>query len=333
MTIPSVDGVQATNSLYNNPYLYGGYNLGMASPLYNDSVWDMGSTMSTGYNPISAGMDYGLFNTPGLMSPYGYGYDTFGYGGMYGMYGYSPAAAQAMVQSQSIYMDGMAALNSKQRQINYNGQVDTMGYNVKLNDAKDTTGEDFTRRDTNIEDVCKKINERLEVKDTKGFMDAYNYGLALYAKVYSDVNSKRSDETPSDRTSIKAAFNKRYAELNGGKTIQQKIDECLSGAFGSGFDSVWKMENVDSKEEVKALIEDRPVAYKKQEATYKTFGKITGGVANTALWGGAGTVAGGISGAGIGALFKNAKKGGKYGMAIGLIAGLATGIARSCSRD
>lgn len=327
MTIPSINGVNATNTPYANPYLYNNPVSTMPNPLYNDSIWDMETSMASGYNPMydTAMMGYG-YNMPGYMSPYGY--DMYGYGG-YGLYGMSPAYAQAMVQSQGIYMDGMAALNRKQRAINYNGQIDTMNYDVRLNDAVDTHKEDKTRRDTNINDVFRKMNERLEAQDTQGFYEAYNYGLALYAKVYADVNNKRLDETPSNRTAIKSGFHQKYAEFNGGKTLHQKIDESLPGAFGSGFDSVWRMQDVTSAEEMKSLVDDRPVAYKKQEETYKTFGKITGGVANTALWGAGGTATGAAAGAGIGALFKKAGKGGKFGALIGGAAGLITGAGRS----
>ena len=325
--MPYPDSIQAAGGRYVNPYLYNntGY-MGLTTPLYNDSIWDMGSTLAAGYNPMS---DFSLGYGFG-MSPYGCGYDMYGLGGFgYGMYGMSPAYAQAMMQSQSIYMDGMAALNRRQRAHTYNGQIDTMHYDVSLNDAKDTHHEDKTRRDTNISDVFQKMNERLEAQDTKGFYEIYNYGLALYAKTYADVNDKRLSETPSNRTSIKAAFHERYAEANGGKTLQQKIDETLPGAFGAGFNSVWRMQEVDSAEDIKSLVDDRSVAYKKQEDSYKTFGKITGGVANTAAWTAGGAVAGGTAGAGIGALFKGAKKGGKIGALIGLAAGFVTGIGRS----
>lgn len=326
MTVPSINSVSTTNP-YVNPYLYNGMGYsGLPAPLYNDSVWDMESSMASGYNPMyDTTMSYGL-GMPGYMSS-PYGYDMFGYGGYggYGLYGMSPAYAQAMVQSQGIYMDGMAALNRKQRAINYNGQIDTMNYDVRLSDAQDTHVEDKTRRNTNINDVFRQMNERLEAQDVQGFLEIYNFGLATYAKVYADVNSKRLDETPSNRASIKAAFNQKYMEANGGKTIQQKIDECLQGAFGSGFNSVWRMEDVRSAEEVKALVDDRNVAYKKQEDAYKTFGKITGGVANVGVWGAGGTAAG----AGIGKLLGKAGRGGKFGAIIGGIAGLVTGAGRS----
>ena len=329
MTIPSVDSINT--SQYVNPYMYNNFGyMGMTSPLYNDSIWDMGSMMATGYNPAyDMTMGYGL-GMPGYTSPYSYGYDTFGYGG-YGMYGMSPAYTQAMVQSQSIYMDGMAALNRRQRAHNYNGQIDTMNYDVKLNDAQDTHHEDKTRRDTNISDVIRKMNERLEAQDTKGFYEAYNYGLALYAKVYQDVNGKRLSETPSNRAAVKAAFHKKYEELNSGKTLQEKIDETLPGAFGSGFNSVWRYEDVDSAEAIKSLVDDRPMAYRKQEETYKTFGKITAGVANTGVWTAGGATAGGLAGLGVGKVFKKAKVGGKYGALIGAVAGLLTGVGKSIS--
>ncbi len=323
MTVSSINGVSTANQFVNpyfNNFRYGG----LTSPLYNDSVWDIGSAMSTGYNPIhDVSMGYGV----GMMP---YGYDMYGLGG-YGYYGMSPVYAQAMVQSQGIYMDGMAALNRRQRAHDYNGQIDTMHYDVKLNDAQDTHHEDKTRRDANINDIVRQINERLEAQDSKGFYEAYNYGLSLYAKVYQDVNGKRSEETPSNRAAIKAAFHKKYAELNGGKTIHQKIDETLPGAFGSGFNSVWRYEDVDSAESTKAIVDDRNMAYKKQETTYKTFGKITGGIANTGIWTASGAVAGGVLGAGAGAFFKKAGKFGKYGSIIGALGGLLIGAGRSIS--
>ncbi len=323
MTIPAVDNIISTSSQYVNPYIYNnlGYS-GLTSPLYSDSIWDMGSTMATGYNPmydISMGYGYGI-------SPYSMGDYSSGYG-YYGMM--SPAYAQALVKSQEIYMDGQAALQHKQREINYNGEVDTMNYDVKLSDAKNSHHEDITRRDTNINAIIRKINDRLEAQDTKGFRDAYNEGLSLYAKVYADVNNKRLAETPSASADIINAFQQKYADANGGKTLQQKVDETLPGAFSSGFKSIWRYQNVESAEEIKAMLDDRAIAYKAQEDTYKSFGKLIGGIANTAVCGVGGGIAFGAAGASVGAFLGKAGKFGKIGALIGTIGGLIFGAGRS----
>lgn len=330
MTNP-ITGVSTTS--YRNPYMNWG--------LYNPTTVDMETTMATGYNPSSSlpGMDYGLFNSLGYSSPYSMGYDSFGYGsgmgyGMYGMgYGmYSPAMTQAMVQSQTMMMDGQKVINEKQREMNYSGQISDMNYQTKLKDARDTNHEDTVRRDTNFKNICEKINQRLEAKDTKAALEEYNYALSLMATVYDDVDDKRSPETPSRRAAVKAAFERKYQEVCG-QSFKDKINECLPGEFGSGFQSVWRMQDIMSKEEMTSYVDDRNMAFKEEAKTYRAFGSVTAGVANTAVHTAGGAIVGGAVAATVGAFCKNAGKFGKWGAALGAAAGLVAGIYRSTNRS
>ena len=323
MTNPSIGGVGTTGNYYNWGYPY----------LYNPSMVDMESSMATGYNPtspIDMSYDYGLFNSMGYNSPYNLGYDSFSYSNpmMYGMM--NPAMTQAMVQSQAMMLDGQRVIDGKKRDMKYDGQIQELKYQTVLKDAQDTNHEDIVRRDTNFKAVCDKINERLEAKDTAAALREYHYAISLMATVYDDVDAKRLEETPSGRAAVKAAFERKYQEVYG-KSFKDKIDECLPGSFGSGFDSVWKMQNVMSAEEMKSFVDDRNIAFKEKEETYKTFGKITGGLAHL----GAivvGTATGATVGTGIGALLKNTatktrrwKGGGIWGAIIG------GGICLGCS--
>ena len=154
------------------------------------------------------------------------------------------------------------------------------------------------------------------------------------ATVYDDVDAKRLEETPSGRAAVKAAFERKYQEVYG-KSFKDKIDECLPGGFGSGFDSVWKMQNVMSAEEMKSFVDDRNIAFKEQEKTYRTLGEITGGVAHLGASAGVGAATGATVGAGIGALFKNAatntrrwRGGGKWGAMIGTAVGLCYSVSQ-----
>ncbi len=305
MAIPSIDGVGTTNIYQNwmNPY---------ATGLYSPHAIDMETATATGFNPSSSlnpGYDYGLFNSLGYASPYNLGYDSFSYAnpmGMgYGMYGMTPAMTQAMVQSQAMMLDGQRVINGKQRDMRYDGQIKELQYQTVLKDAQDTTHEDQVRRDTNFKAACDKINERLEAKDTAAALKEYDYAVALMAKVYDDVDLKRLDETPSGRAAIKAAFERKYQEVYG-HSFKDKIDQCLSGGFGSGFDTAWKRQHVMSAEEVKAVVDDRNVSFKAQEGAYRTLGSITGGIANTAVITGAGAAAGSGIGALVGGCMKDA---------------------------
>ena len=295
MTIPSTDGVGTTNMYQNwmNPYA-----MGLYSP----------------HNPASSvnpNYDYGLFSSLGYSSPYNLGYDSFSYAnpamsmGMgYGMYGMTPAMTQAMVQSQSMMLDGQRVINGKQRDMKYDGQIKELQYQTVLKDAQDTNHEDKVRRDTNFKAVCDKINERLDAKDTEAALKEYDYAISLMAKVYDDVDLKRLDETPSGRAAVKAAFERKYQEVYG-QSFKDKISQSLSGGFGSGFDTAWKRQHVMSEEEVKAFVDDRNVSFKAQENTYRTLGAITGGIANTAVVTGASAVAGSGIGALIGGCVKD----------------------------
>lgn len=319
MTGPSLDGVKATKGYQQYPYYnYGNY---ATSALYNPAYTDMETMMASGYDPsgaLNGGLDYGIFNSLGYSNPYGYGgYDSFNYAnpamnmgmGM-GMYGYDPMMTQAMVQSQTAMIDGIHEINKRQRQHTHQDRIAELQYNTDYNDAKDTNHEDTVRRDTNFKHACEILNERLEAKDTDAALEAYNYAVRLMATVYDDVDDKRLDETPSRRAAIKGAFERKYQEVFG-VSFKDKIDDCLPGAFGSGFKSVFKGENIMSKEEFKAVVDDRNVDARGSHDAAKGFGKITpvlGGILGTGLaiatvgfWPVAGVLA---LGAGIGLLAK-----------------------------
>lgn len=299
-----ITGLSATG--YQNPW-----------GLYNPAYTDMETKMSSGANPaidfsLGMGMNSSIFGNNALgygstpygmgydsfsygANPYGMGYDSFGYGAGMGMYGFSPYMAQAMVQSQITALDGQRIIDGKRRDMNYSGQVADMQYGTRLKDAKDTNHEDSVRRETNFKKACERLNERLEAKDTEAAMREYNYALSLMATVYDDVDEKRSPETPSLRTDIKSAFERKYEEICG-INFKDKIDQCLPGEFGSGFQSMWRMQDIMSKEEMKALVDDRNMAFKEEASTYRDIGSITGGVANTLAYGAGGAVAGGAAG-------------------------------------
>lgn len=342
MTNP-ITGVATTG------YQYPQYNYG----LYNPTNVDMETTMATGYNPTTSmglGMDYGIFNSQGYASPYNLGYDSFsyggglgygtagmGYGGMYG-YGYSPAMMQAMVQSQILALDGQKLINGKQREMGYDGQIADMNYQTKLTDAKDTNHEDTVRRDTNFKNACDKINERLEAKDTQAALDAYNYALSLMAKVYDDVDDKRSSETPSERAAIKAAFERKYQEVYG-QSFKDKIKDCLPGAFNSGFQSELHMQEIMSEEEMLSFVDDRPVAFNEEAHIYKSLGRTT---VTAAPYAAVGTGAGAAAGWGIGKMFKSPTSkigqlfkghGGKIGGTLGLITGTVIAFSKAFNKD
>ncbi len=275
MPNPSVDGVKATKGYQQNPYYYGS-----TYPLYNPSYVDTGSMMASGYDPLTTltgGMDYGIFDSLGYSNPYNLGYDTFGYANPYmgmGMYAMNPAMTQAMVQSQTSMIDGMQEINKRQRQYNHENRVLDLKYETDFGDAKDTNHEDKVRRDTNFKHACEKLNERLEAKDTKAALDAYNYAISLMATVYEDVDDKRLDETPSRRAAIKGAFERKYQEVFG-VSFKDKINDCLPSAFGSGISSEFKGEDIMSKEEFKALVDDRNVDARGTHDVAKGFGKAT----------------------------------------------------------
>ena len=309
--------------------------------LYNPALVDMETQTGTGANPASdlaLGMtDYGIFANAGYGinpyslgydtisygNPYSLGYDSFSYGGGVGMnmYGMNPYMTQAMVQSQVLALDGQRVIDGKRRDMNYSGQVADLQYGTKLKDAQDTNHEDNVRRETNFKKTCERLNQRLEAQDTAAAMKEYNYALSLMATVYDDVDMKRNPETPSLRTDIKSAFERKYKEVCGIE-FKDKIDQCLPGEFGSGFQSVWRMQDIMSKEEMKALVDDRNMAFAQEASMNRSAGAI---VAYSAP-----VVAGGAIGAAIGA-FKKGGRGGIIGGIIGAIPGIGLAIWRGIS--